>query len=535
MDYQGHAHGAQESLSNPLNTLKREFDNLKQEYGSDGLSVTVSGSWTDTPSGPPTLEQNAATHARRLLDRASARVARRTESERNRRSVEEFIERNRRRFDNEKGNAPLIGIYRWIDEIHAAHLEHRGNRLILEIVVADPAADYVARNNALHGLDITAPPPPWQGSGNIAPIHSPADINRDNYAALAATYNAAAVPPPPPQTLSLSAALSNDTPRAEVSLAIPAGYLASSGSVSYGWAGTTATGSTQTLEVLVGEQALKIDPSQDPNPGSKTLSAMPPGSGPVPVSVIAVGLEYALNITLSCTCSTSADLYLRWQMAAYNGVMAAYQARREEYFRAMTLLADGPARSTPERCRETEREALQKSAIEALMAPFQMLPATAAAFAAGQGDGVALRLIPLFHDALDWGEMTYAFQGRYYASNDPDRPTWQKLVQTSGGAPGFHEFLEAGAARMLVPVKPSYVLPLLFYLGSAGQFWRGAEKLTPVFEADSLLANELKSLAHASPQHISGESWEVEVATSMLMLQADANLPDQSELGEPTP
>lgn len=533
-DYQGRSRSGQESVTQ---TLKREFDNLKQEYGSDGLSVTVTGSWTDTPLDPTTLkpgtlDQEATAYARRLLDRASARVARRVESERSRRSVEEFVEQNRRRFDNEGGDGHLTGIYRWLDEIHLAHLEHRGSRLIVEIVVADPAADYVRRNNVLHGIDLTAPIPPWQGGDGIDPVRSAKDIDRENYAALADRYNATDMPPPPPLDRVLSTALASDPPRAQAKLEIPDGYTATSGTVSYGWTGTAPAGTTQALDILVGGATVKIDPAQDPNPGSKTLAALPSGTTTVPLTALAVGLEYAVTVTLACTCSTTADTYLHWQIAAYDSMMAAYRARRDDYFGAMAKLAEGPARSAPERQRETERAELQKAAIRCLMAPFLDQPPPDPAPPAWQRDAATLTLIPFFRDALEWGEMTYALYGRYFDSSDPDRPDWLTLAQTMDGAPGFMEFLEAGAARLLVPVKPHQVLPLLYYLASGGQFWSGTAELTPVYEADVWLANTLKSLAHIPPP-IPGEAWEVEVATSMLMLQPDASLPSPGDRAEP--
>ena len=531
-DYQGRSRSGQESVTH---TLKREFDNLKQEYGSDGLSVTVTGSWTDTPLDPATLKpgtlgQDAAAYARRLLDRASARVARRVEAERSRRSVEEFAEQNRRRFGNEGGDGHLTGIYRWLDEIHLAHLEHRGSRLIVEIVVADPAADYVRRNNVLHGIAFTAPIPPWQGGDGIAPVRSAKDIDRQNYAALADRYNATDMPPPPPQDLVLSAALASDPPHAQAKLDIPDGYAVSGGTVGYGWTGTAPAGTAQSLDFLVGGTAVKVDPGQDPNPGAKSLTALPAGTTAVPVTAVAAGLEYAATITLACACSATADAYLRWQIAAYGSVMAAYRARRDDYFGAMAKLAAGPSRSAPERRRETERAELQKAAIRCLMAPFLGQPDPAPP--AWQRDAAALTLIPFFRDALEWGEMTYALYGRYFDSSDPDRPDWLTLAQAAGSAPDFLEFLEAGAARLLVPVKPPQVLPLLYYLASAGQFWNGAPELAPVHAADVGLVNTLKSLAHIPPPP-RGETWEVEVATSMLMLQPDASLPAPDGGAEP--
>jgi len=528
---EGREHNERESITNPLTVLKREFDALKQEYGSDGLSVTMTGSWTDTPTGPATLDRSAAQYARHMLDRASAHLARRTESERSRRSIEEFVERNRRRFDNEHGQTHLTGIYRWLDEIHLAHLEHHGNRLMLEIVVANPAADFVQRSQALRGMSATLPTPPWQGTDSIAPIRSAQDIDRDNYMALATAYDLV-LPPPPPATLNLCSTLSSDTPRAQNRPEIPPGYTVTQISISYGWTALADSSVAPALDILVGDQVLKIDPATDPNPGTKLLASIPPAPGPIVLSLISAGVESIVHITLACACQPTCDAYLCWQMAAYNSVISAYGRQRETYWRAMTMLAEGQARVDTLRRDSVERDALQRLALQSLIAP-------------GLNDSDAtstdkrarvLLLAPFLRHAIEWEEMQCTFYGASLAGDAAQ--TWLDLLPGSDGGDGlrdFRDFLEAGAARIRVPVKLPRVLPLLFYLASGGYFWDGPEQATPISEADQVWGNALKSLLHADLRGMPEACWEVEVATSMLMLQDSAALPARQDYEGRTP
>lgn len=518
-DYKGRAQDHSASVDAPLDSLKREFDNLQELYASDGLSVTMSGSWTDTLSGPAQRTESASDYARRLLDRATARVARRTESERLRRSVEEFVEQNLRRFDNAGGNAHVVGVYRWIDEIHAARLEHRGSRLVVEFVIPSPAANFVRHNNLLHGLDANSPIPPWQGGEGVAAIRSAADITRDNYAVLAARYNATAVVSPPPASLPVSASLQSDPPQPLARLDIPAGYQAASGVVGYGWSGATPS----PLDLLVGNVGQKIDPAQNPSPGSIALTFSPPCQGAVPVSVLSTATGFAINVTLFCTCPDDGAAFRRWQMETYQAVIAAYQARKHEYLRIMEGFAATFGQEAADGRRTTERTALRQAAIECLIAPFLAWDTQDPAW---RRDVVNFNLIPFFGRALDWGEMTYAFHGSFFDASDVERPAWLSMAQSREHSPGFSEFLEAGAARLLVPVQPGMVLSLLFYLASHGRFWYGAAERVPVHEANWFLANELKSLSGVPPHEPPGDSWEMEVATSFFMLQDDAGLPD---------
>lgn len=528
--YQGRSEEDGQTATNPIGDLKREFDSLDKNYSTDGLSETVTGGWKDSFDGPQELNGLAIVHAQGLLDRAASRVAQRIGSVRSRRSVEEFVAHKLRRFHNAEGNKPIVGIYRWVDEVRQVHLEHRGTRLILEYTVPDPAADYVQRNNVLHGNNVTAPVPPWQISDPaIGPIHSAADITRANYAPLAALYDARDIVPPPAATRMVSAALLSDPPRALAQLAVPDGYSASSALIGYAWtarATPSATPAATSLDILVGGTTQKIDTSQDANPGSKTLDQLQASDSAVPVAALAAGIDYVVNISLTCSCQEDGPAFQRWQMATYEGIMAAYQARKQAYFRVMDRLAEGISHTPAERRREIERAALEKGAIEGFIAPF--LAQLEESASPESRDVANFNLIPFFHNALAWNDMTYAFYGCSSASGDPVPHDWLSLIQAKSDENGFHVFLEAAAARLLVAVQPEYILPMLFYLASAGGFWFGEARWTPVHDSDCWLANEFKSLAESPPQLPDSAPWEIEVATSMLMLQDDQTLPDFS-------
>ncbi len=526
LEYDGRANQAETSASSPINDLKREFDSLKKQYGSDGLSVEVSGGWTDTLDGPATLSDQATGYARSLLDRAASRMARRIGSVRRQRTLEEFSEQKQRRFQNENGNAPLIGLYHWIDEIHVAHLEHVGSRLILECTLANPSANFLQRSNALHGINLNVPVPPWEAANGVAAVSSANDITRDNYLKLAGLYGADVRPPPPKQRI-VNASLSSDPPHPIAALVVPDGYLAASANIAYAWAtppSSSASGGTPptpTFDVLIGDAAQKIDTASDPNPGSKAIATVQATDGTVPVSAVASGLGYAVNVGLVCQCPDDSPLFRQWQIDTYAAIMTAYRRCKEETNLVMGQLAEEFIRPGRDGRRETERTELRQGAIQALIAPFLALD-TSASPPPLSPDQVEFDLIPFFRQAIEWPEMSFSYFGRYPSARPSD---WLNMAQTVGHDDGFHEFLQAGTAKLLLPVSPAYVLPMLFYLTSVGFFWFGEPGLCPVFEHDLWLANELKSLAHRPIPLDTAENWEVEVATSMLMLRQDGKLP----------
>lgn len=532
LDYDGRSHQSEVAANNPINDLKREFDSLKKEYGSDGLSMTVSGGWTDTVDSPATLDDHATLYARSLLDRAASRMARRISSVRRQRTLEEFSEQKIRRFQNETGSGHLIGLYHWIDEVHVAHIDHVGSRLILECNLSNPAAAFLQRSNALHGINLDVPVPPWEAANGVGAVTSANDITRANYLGLAGLYGAEVKPPPPQQRI-VNTNLSSDPPHPIAQLAVPEGYLAASANVAYAWvtppsassqsgsSSASGQGATPTLDVLLGAAALKIDPSSAPNPGSQIIAALQATDGAVPASVVATGLSYAVNVGLVCQCPDDSPLFRQWQIDTYAEIMVAYRQRKEETNRVMGRLAEEFLRPGSEGRRETEREELCHGAIQALIAPFLALDSSVAPPPLTP-DQVEFDLIPFFRQAVEWPEMSFSYFGRYPSGTSKD---WLNMAQTVGQDDGFHEFLQAGSAKLLLPVGPGYILPMLFYLAANGFFWFGEPDLCPVFENDLWLANEWKSLQHRPIPLGPKESWEIEVATSMLMLRQDGALP----------
>jgi hypothetical protein len=508
LGYQGRALQMEAGASSPVNDLKREFDNLQKQYASDGLSVTVSGGWTDTVDGPATLERQAAHYARELLDRAASRVARRIGLERRQRTREDFSMQQRRRFQNETGSAHVIGLYQWIDEVYHAHIEHTGSRLILECTLATPAAAFIARNNALHGLNLAVDVPPWQAVGGVPGVSSAYDLSRDNYLALARRYGAD-LPPPPPLECSVNASLSADPPHPLATLSVPDGYQAVAASVAYAWSlPPAAAGVTPSLDVLVGAAALKIDPATAANPGVLAVPAWQACSGSVPAGVVAAGLNHALNISLACRCADDSPLFRQWQCGAYAAIMAAYRHGKQEAELVLGRLAACEGGGSEGR-RARPRAALRQG----LGAPGL---AMATAVAPAQA---AFELLPFFRRAVAWPELSFS-----YAGTAPDTSTGADPVRPAA-EDSFQEFLQAASARLLLPVRPDYAAPMLFYLSSNGSFWCGEAAQCPVFEADLHLANESKALAPPAAAGLR-PGWEFEVATSMLMLRQDERLPD---------
>jgi hypothetical protein len=104
-----------------------------------------------------------------------------------------------------------------------------------------------------------------------------------------------------------------------------------------------------------------------------------------------------------------------------------------------------------------------------------------------------------------------------YFYGHPD--SWRKLYQLENADTEFLDFLQAGMARVLVPVTPGFENRIINFLNS-GIIFEGddAESLVLDTPISIALNAELKNVAQKYPIQ-EGKSWEVRVPTSLTILQ----------------
>jgi hypothetical protein len=132
------------------------------------------------------------------------------------------------------------------------------------------------------------------------------------------------------------------------------------------------------------------------------------------------------------------------------------------------------------------------------------------------------RFIQFFEQAFEWEQMTYLFYPYFWSR----QAYWNKRINFNDVDPNFNNFLQAGAARVVIPVHPAYNDAILHYV-ETGAIWNGG---SPPHLNDPLfvsIVEELKAatddLDGATPE---GEPWEVVVPTTLVYLQPDSALPD---------
>lgn len=493
------------------------YNNVQTTYGPP-TNATLSGNYTeewqpkaDAGGNPVPATEQMTQFAKKILNLTASRISEKVSKLRYSSQLSETEESTQSRFNNSQGASNFRGIYRWLNKVYTAWVENYGYRLILELVIDKPAAEYIRSQNKLEGEWLVKPPPPVELG-----ITDFSSITPDNYAKFAAVYDARKITAPPPASQWVSASLEND--EANKTLTIPAGYRAGKATLSY----TFLPGDTTTvLNGLVGSAAFSVKATG--TPGTAITYTMNQEDGNLPVSVIAGssaadGQAGSFLVNVQLECALSDKLLSDWQIATYDTLLAAYEKQKTAYYGAEFPGSDQAEASNPDLNREIEKNEivagcqrlLVKTGLEKTGLPPKEEDEASLAVGAQQ-------LRQFFNDAFEWNEISYVF-------NDSLLPVsvsgtgWEDLDES------LRPFLQAKYARVLLPVKPSFNYQALYYL-DAGWVWNGYWPFVPVNETSVLVANALKNIQNRKGEKTESRSWKIIIPTSMQVLQEGEQLP----------
>jgi len=245
---------------------------------------------------------------------------------------------------------------------------------------------------------------------------------------------------------------------------------------------------------------------------------------------------------VQAACARSSAKYAAWQLQTFEKIQTAYIAARNEYDQklrqAEAANGIGIEGRNPRINREIEKCELKKLCLtmmtgqhfkdfDAMTDPADKPvhhPEVNVAEALKEG-----RIEQFFEQAFEWEHLSYLFYPYFWGR----KSNWVSILHESDPDPMFTQFLQAGAARVLVPVRPGYKDDVQYFLQSAApdyadRIWKGGgvptldtEDARYVSIADEL-RNRTDDLAGATPE---GEPWEFTIPTTLVWLQQDATLP----------
>lgn len=482
------------------------FEKTLASVAADGLNVTANGlqvvysppnsaSWSGgwgmqvAPGSPPS-ERDLQRAAYELVDTGRTEAARRVGAVREDRLLRETEEIDKSTIDNTSNNGNLVGVYRWLDRILRVQVFHCGIRLIVHFSITNPAAGFLEATTNQTGAASSCliPPEAFQ-------VHTPADINVDNYASLLARYGVSTGLEPPAARRIVSFVLRPGEAR-EASL--PEGYQASTayvtvaGSASEVAGVTGAIGRTGFSAGTPAGAAVQINLSGEEGTIAAALFAPEPL-----VTAQATWTARDTAAVIEVECQPSAECWNRWKAQVFEAIFDTYKAN------ARRNPAAAGFRHNPELLRQMERREIRTRCANVL----ESIGTEQYVFSSPpSATDFALFDRPLVERMFDWQQMICWY---------PGEPCGYSPIAMDADSPeaGFARFLNARTVDVLVPAVPAYALAAVYYLRT-GMIWTGAGPLGPVNPGDEGLACELRRAMHSdsNPRPV-GSPWEIAVPT----------------------
>ena len=517
---------------------------------SVGLEVGASHSTSTSESN-----SSSTAYAKEVTDRATETMR----SESSRKTVTtnrtRITETNRHDFDNRAGEDHVRGVYRWLNKVDSAQVYNYGERMLLEFVVPEPAAQHVHLSTlTATGYEPVAPPPLDFG---------PADVTEQNFVALGRRYDTVGLTRPPALQVAVPTTFTfapgqpseeinpdpdNQTPAMQTNavtageIAIPDGYAAGTVVTSVSYGGELAAGlhpgldsglstsllSRISVEISVGGQRFAIWGGH--NEESHVVELQERRTGNLPVAIGATHVE-GLAIAMRVVAFRTQDAYRDWQHKTFALIQQAYLAKQSEYDNAQSVAAlrQGYASLTPPAVNRTiEVRELTRGCQTILTGqdfdlfgsvdtPGDEPPRIDVEEAWAEADAIVF-----FSDVFDWSLMAYIFYPYQWAG----RHRWAELAARTSADPLHESFLQAGAARVVVPVREGYEHAVADYLRTGKiptwvpEPWRGRKTRYPTVDELIADANDRPDDAEVAV----GPPWEVMSPTTLVYLQQDAEL-----------
>lgn len=502
--------------------------NVQASYGPVKITAdtkfAISNSTTES-------DKQASKYGKDVTERALDRVVKTVREERISKVIQEYEEINKHGLAG-GADGHVVGLFRWVDKIYEARVVNYGKRLMFEFTVPEPAAFHlhaIAKDPIESTMSLKKPIDPRSpdlfSQIGLQPLTSHSLISEYNYAAYAAAYEAK-VDPPPSYYLTTSKAYHREGMDHNVQfgdskndLKLPEGYEATSVVAPLGLHSENHDGGPNWITVAIGRASQYYT-------GGATFSRTLNGEDDiVPVVIMGRTRFYAINIEILCTVTTTA--LEKWRLKVFNAIIDAYNTKLAAYTNA---LADAKARvgiqiqgSNPAANRLREQLELEKSCIRLLAQNCDPLWSNAMKddqechypeFDCCEAirDGSYVQFV---EQCFEWRLMTYLFYPYFWGR----KCNWQKIYQLDDIDPIFLNFLQAGYARVVVPVTPGYEHAALRFLAD-GTLWDGGG--IPGVDDPLYRSIVVEMMEEAGEVDQTIKPWQIRVPTTLTVLQCDS-------------
>ena len=543
--------------------LNRETSRTIKEDQKIGLGLSLSGKYGPTVEFSSKFSLDASTakdesvksssrFAKDVVNRSLERITERIHEVRTQTIIHEVEETNLHELKNQT-QQHVVGIYQFLDKVYETQVFNYGIREMFDFMVPEPASFlwYVATHPT---LDVKLPPVPKPISA-VCPDAS--YLTEDLAVQLAAEYGADIEPAPVPFIVvpfstkhGGEEAGEGGEPRSvfQADLAVPAGYRPL-------WSEVNVIAVTDDNPVVLvavgGEQVVWKPGSSDRIPVSSgnelanqpveflSFTNAPYEVGKdtkLQVSVVAYETNtYSVNLA---TVAMRTDDYLhRWQITTFGKLRGAYEDRQREYDQKVEQLTAAaqakaerenqlPFGAPPAANLQVIKAELKKHCIalvtqqwyDAFDATKDGQPPTFD-FAEAAAEGAYIRF---FEQAFEWEQLQFVFYPYFWAR----KSTWVDRFVRQDLDPQFLEFLRAGSARVVVPVRPGFETAITHFL-ETGKIWAGEDAPPPINSPLYVsIIDEIKERTAAPQNEIAvGDPWDTRVPTALVLVRSKGDLP----------
>jgi len=137
-------------------------------------------------------------------------------------------------------------------------------------------------------------------------------------------------------------------------------------------------------------------------------------------------------------------------------------------------------------------------------------------------DGTKIRF---FEYAFEWDQIQYVFYPYFWSRPDPPGG-WADRFHARNMDPALEEFLKAGYARVVVPVRPGFETAVSYFL-EKGKVWEDQGEPTindPLYKS---IVDEIKERTGGEENEVPvGEPWETRLPTTAILVRKNATLPE---------
>jgi hypothetical protein len=548
--------------------LNKETSATQKSDQKIGFGLSLSGKYGPTVEfsskldvSNQTTEENAlkssVKYAKDVVERSKERIVERVREERRLTILREVEEVNEHRLTNDTADH-ITGIYQFVDKIYESQVFNYGLRQMFDFMIPEPAS-YLWHLEARPQPDPELPIPPIR-----LEVEAPdaSHIDEGNYLRLGARYGAKNLKAPPPTFLVKSASVTQgmgneseeDQPRSrsQIEVAIPRGFRPV-------WSLITVMGVTDEQPVFafsVGNEYSTWKPSgselvsmeQDDfnfyRPDANLVTVFPSDGGlyadddKLYIHIFAhETANYTVHAKVTFQCRSEA--IREWATATYDTIAEAYSnvllryqqevetiKQRKEAEKGLNFEFGNPP-SVNERIVRTE---LKKHCLAYIRNEHAGLLSTSHTAGGSvfpplfdiedaKADGALIRF---FEHAFEWDQIQYVFYPYFWA-----RPGgWADRFHARNMDPEFEEFLKAGYARVVVPVRVGFDVAVSYFM-EKGEVWNGEGEPPINHPLYKPIVDEIKERTGGDLGEVPvGDPWETRLPTTAVLVRRDNALPE---------